>query len=478
MTEEYDYEGSAISYDNDYSNAPINNNNNINNTIDNNNTNNTTADYHQNNSATATHNITATSNVTASPATQPDHQPPAPGYKIFIGQLPSDWVEINLRQVFSIFGNITNTFVMRDKQTGNSKGCGFVTFTNEQSALDAIEQMHEKYIPPGGHRTLIVRMAAINKAAAQAEKATQNAGAGEEPDWKLYIAHLDKSTTEDEVKQIFGQFGVVQELFLMFDKVTGEKKGNGFIKMANKAQALAAIAGLHEKYVDKSQQQPIQVRFAHSREDRAKFQHKAATPFNDSIVAATAAAAQAAAIQQAQAAAAMQMQAAMFNPAAAMQMQQMAAMQGNPAAAMQQMMQAYQQQALQAAQYAQFAAVNPMASFAPPSLSTGNMNSNNSTSASGSTIFVYGIPETYEDNDLYNLFSGFGTITSAKVQKHPTGASKCFGFVGFTDAGTAQQAIARMDGFQLGPKRLNVKMKTSKGPVGGNTTNVHGSRPY
>ncbi|KAF9007998.1 hypothetical protein BDQ17DRAFT_1237602, partial [Cyathus striatus] len=49
-----------------------------------------------------------------------------------------------LRQAFSDFGSITDSIVMRDRDTGRSRGFGFVTFGNQTEAEAAIAGLNEQ----------------------------------------------------------------------------------------------------------------------------------------------------------------------------------------------------------------------------------------------------------------------------------------------------------------------------------------------
>ena len=61
------------------------------------------------------------------------------------------------------------------------------------------------------------------------------------------------------------------------------------------------------------------------------------------------------------------------------------------------------------------------------------------------------------------MFLSFGLILSAKVYiDRVTNQSKCFGFVSFDNPSSAQAAIAAMNGFQIGMKRLKVQLKKPK----------------
>jgi cold-inducible RNA-binding protein len=47
----------------------------------------------------------------------------------------------------------------------------------------------------------------------------------------LYVGNLSYNTTQDELRQLFGQYGEVQSVNLITDKFTGQSKGFGFVVM-------------------------------------------------------------------------------------------------------------------------------------------------------------------------------------------------------------------------------------------------------
>lgn len=59
---------------------------------------------------------------------------------------------------------------------------------------------------------------------------------------KLYVGNLSYSTTEDELRTLFGQAGVVASVALIKDRDTGQSKGFGFIEMSNQVEAEKAIS--------------------------------------------------------------------------------------------------------------------------------------------------------------------------------------------------------------------------------------------
>ncbi|KAG8714608.1 hypothetical protein FRC08_011683 [Ceratobasidium sp. 394] len=64
--------------------------------------------------------------------------------KIYVGNLSWNTNENTLNEAFSQFGQITDSIVMRDRETGRSRGFGFVTYANQQEADSAIQSMNEQ----------------------------------------------------------------------------------------------------------------------------------------------------------------------------------------------------------------------------------------------------------------------------------------------------------------------------------------------
>ena len=62
---------------------------------------------------------------------------------------------------------------------------------------------------------------------------------------KLIIRNLARSTTEEEVKALFQEYGTVQSCDLVSDKTTGGSKGFAFVEMPKPGEAKAAMKNLN-----------------------------------------------------------------------------------------------------------------------------------------------------------------------------------------------------------------------------------------
>jgi cold-inducible RNA-binding protein len=62
--------------------------------------------------------------------------------KLYVGNLSYDMTDDSLRQAFAACGKVDTAQVVKDMQTGRSKGFGFVEMPNAQEAQDAIAKLN------------------------------------------------------------------------------------------------------------------------------------------------------------------------------------------------------------------------------------------------------------------------------------------------------------------------------------------------
>ncbi|RBR26784.1 uncharacterized protein FIESC28_00365 [Fusarium coffeatum] len=64
--------------------------------------------------------------------------------KLYVGNLSWNTTDDTLRSTFSEFGEVTDSIIMRDRETGRARGFGFVTFANEDQATAAVNALNEQ----------------------------------------------------------------------------------------------------------------------------------------------------------------------------------------------------------------------------------------------------------------------------------------------------------------------------------------------
>ncbi|XP_076181406.1 CUGBP Elav-like family member 1-A isoform X2 [Ptiloglossa arizonensis] len=501
-------------------------------------------------------------------------QPDPDNIKMFVGQVPHDMDENELRKLFEEFGRVHQINILRDKITGSHRGCCFVTFYTRKAALDAQNALHNV-------KTFSGMRHPIQMKPADSENRNER---------KLFVGMLSKKFTENDVRNMFSVYGTIEECSVLRDS-TGKSKACAFVTFASKQYAINAIKALHHSQTMEGCSSPLVVKFADTQKekDQKRMQQLQTNLWNiagvnmaphyltndtptlaptslqllQQLQATTSAATPVAAGAGANALSSVQHQlllqqhlglgaatpahaaapavpsppeinpanlqglatlASLSNTAAnagvsPMSMQNLvtlAAMTGgngnlqvspntlsglaNSTAGMSlsvllgktgntgstggslspvtslalnsltgtplnglqdSLSNAYS--SLQ--QYAGFPAFTAAAAAAAAAAQKAKFTTTDKQieGPEGCNLFIYHLPQEFNDTDLVSTFVPFGNVISAKVFiDKQTQLSKCFGFVSYDNATSAQAAIQAMNGFQIGMKRLKVQLKRSK----------------
>ncbi|XP_048769012.1 CUGBP Elav-like family member 2 isoform X11 [Ostrea edulis] len=504
-------------------------------------------------------------------------EPDPDAIKMFVGQIPRSMDENDLRKMFEEFGAVFQLNVLRDKATGQSKGCCFVTFYTRKAALDAQNALHNIKTMNGMHHPIQMKPA-------DSEKRNEER--------KLFVGMISKKCSESDVKMMFAPFGSIEDCTILRDQ-NGQSRGCAFVTYANRQSALNAIKNMHHSQTMEGCSSPIVVKFADTQKEKEakKIQQINQNLWNISAGGVTGFSPQYITLLQ---------QAALAgnlgllntgnlassttggtNPLAIQQLLLAAASaaaagnnSGEPTLPLQNLQglaaltsAAGNPGGLGALGMQSIAALNQMAgvtnstatsvhaAFAPKGVPPGSvtgtsptnslsglaslqtLGNNSFTSVSpgvtsnglggssapsgmdalsqaysgiqqyaglssllspagkasfpnafntqaaqqiqqaqanspagkqtegpdGANLFIYHLPQEFSDQDLMQTFLPFGSVISAKVFiDKQTNLSKCFGFVSYDNALSAQAAIQAMNGFQIGMKRLKVQLKRPK----------------
>ncbi len=78
----------------------------------------------------------------------------------------------------------------------------------------------------------------------------------------LYVGNIPYGVKEEELKEVFQEYGTVSSIKIVTDKYTGRSKGFGFVEMENDEQEELAVNGCNRKEIH---ERNLVVAKAHSR---------------------------------------------------------------------------------------------------------------------------------------------------------------------------------------------------------------------
>ncbi|KAL8820438.1 MAG: hypothetical protein Q9191_007516 [Dirinaria sp. TL-2023a] len=150
---------------------------------------------------------------------------------LFVGNLSWNVDEEWLKSEFEKFGELLSLRIVTDKDTGRSRGFGYVDFVNPEDAAKALQEMNGQQID--GRRLNVDTAAKRSEGAENSNKRQKTFGDSQsEPSETLFVANIAFDADEDMIGQAFGEHGTVTAVRLPKDIETDRPKGYGVLLSA------------------------------------------------------------------------------------------------------------------------------------------------------------------------------------------------------------------------------------------------------
>uniref|UniRef100_A0A0K8SVF9 RRM domain-containing protein n=1 Tax=Lygus hesperus TaxID=30085 RepID=A0A0K8SVF9_LYGHE len=169
--------------------------------------------------------------------------------KLFVGGLSWETTQENLQRYFSRYGEVIDCVVMKNSESGRSRGFGFVTFSDPDNVSLVLQngphQLDGRTIDPKP----------CNPRTLQKPKRSSSYP-------KVFLGGLPSNVTETDLRTYFARFGKVMEVVIMYDQEKKKSRGFGFLSFEDEDAVDRCVA---EHFVNLSGKQ-VEIKKAEPRD--------------------------------------------------------------------------------------------------------------------------------------------------------------------------------------------------------------------
>ncbi|CAA2989884.1 polyadenylate-binding RBP45-like isoform X1 [Olea europaea subsp. europaea] len=157
---------------------------------------------------------------------------------LWIGDLQYWMDEQYIYSCFALTGEVASAKVIRNKQTGQSEGYGFIEFVSHAAAERNLMTYNGTQMP-NSEQTFRLNWASM--------------GAGEKhddtPEYTIFVGDLAADVTDYMLQETFrASYSSVKGAKVVTDKITGRTKGYGFVRFGDESEQLHAMTEMNGRY--------------------------------------------------------------------------------------------------------------------------------------------------------------------------------------------------------------------------------------
>ncbi|XP_057501597.1 uncharacterized protein LOC130785433 [Actinidia eriantha] len=195
--------------------------------------------------------------------------------RIFVARIPPSVTEAAFRSYFEQYGEITDLYMPKDPSTKGHRGIGFITFASAESVDNLMDESHElggstvvvdratpkeedfrpiNRVPQSGYGAYNAYITAATRYAALGaptlyDHPSSIYGRGESARGmgkKIFVGRLPQEATTDDLRQYFGRFGRILDVYIPKDPKRTGHRGFGFVTFAEDGVADRVSRRSHE----------------------------------------------------------------------------------------------------------------------------------------------------------------------------------------------------------------------------------------
>lgn len=172
---------------------------------------------------------------------------------VYMKNFPLSMTEEGLKEILEKYGEVNSLFLPKDDK-GKVKGFAFANFTESKSAIEAVENLHDKYIFEDED---LPEPFYIQKAQSKAQREEELRRSiekltisGQNYKRNLYVTNIPITYTGKDIKEIFSKFGNIISIHLDRDTISDGSSNYAFICFKTPDEACIALEKGNELIID------------------------------------------------------------------------------------------------------------------------------------------------------------------------------------------------------------------------------------